>query len=50
MGVAHPDWPFHSAETRAEYEFPTGRWWVQRGLESAHWREVMYPHREKVAC
>lgn len=28
MGIAHPDWPWHTPESRAEYEHPTGRWWV----------------------
>ena len=27
MGVAHPDWPFHTERSRAEYQWPTGRWW-----------------------
>ena len=26
-GIAHPDWPWHTPGTRAEYEYPTGTWW-----------------------
>lgn len=29
-GIAHPDWPWHTPETRAEYEYPDGRWWKER--------------------
>jgi hypothetical protein len=26
-GIAHPDWPWHTAESRREYQYPDGTWW-----------------------
>lgn len=46
-GIAHPDWPWHTPETRAEYEYPTGAWWKRREAKAAREREEAQATRER---